>query len=143
MSKNPHHENVEHRFVRVTVIGQISAGKGVEYLPIVRWIEVTLPRWARSSDRFVAAEICGNSLIGDHICDGDFVLVHLTKEVGQGNLAAIIAHGNLLIKHFYLETETDPPRVRLESNNPDYPPIYFDLAEVSIKGRAVKIVREL
>lgn len=142
MSKNPHIDrNVEHRFVRVPVVGQISAGSGVEYLPIVRWIEVTLPRWARSFDRFVAAEICGDSLIGDHILDGDFVLVHLTTDVQQGNLAAVLAGGSLLIK--YLFVETDPPRVRLESSHPDYPPQYFDIAEVSIKGRAVKIVREL
>jgi repressor LexA len=129
------------QYVRVPVVGQCAAGRGVEFLPIVQFRDVRLPSWARPSDRFVIANICGNSLSGKGIFDGDLALVHLTKYIQQGDLVVACCHGSeIVIKFFHAEQSG---RICLSSANKKYEPRYFDAHEIDVQGRVVRIERDL
>jgi SOS-response transcriptional repressor LexA len=122
------------------VVGQCAAGRGVEFLPIVQFRDVRLPTWARAADRFVLANVCGNSLSGKGIYDGDFALVHLTKNVQQGDLVVACCHGSeIVIKFFHVEMSG---RVCLSSANKKFEPRYFESDEVEVQGRVVRIERD-
>lgn len=127
-------------YVRLAVVAQGAAGKGVEYLPIVKFRDVRLPSWARAHDKFVMIEVCGSSLKDARICNGDYVLVYLTKDTREGDLVAINTPEGLLIKYAHLETDG---RVRLESANKKYPPKWFDSNEIDITGKVIRVEIDL
>lgn len=127
-------------YQRIPVVGQADAGRGVEFLPIVSFRDVRLPSWAKPSDRFVLANICGNSLRDKGIFDGDLALVHLTAQVFQGDLVIACCHGSeIVIKYFYLE---QGGRVCLKSANRTYPPRYFESDQIEIQGKVIRIERD-
>lgn len=70
----------------------------VEYLPSVQWREITLPVWATASDRFTISQVFGDSLAGVGIKDGDFVLIHLTQQVIEGDLVGVTTPAGFLVK---------------------------------------------
>jgi SOS-response transcriptional repressor LexA len=129
------------QYVRIPVVAQLGAGKSVEYLPIVKFRDVRLPSWARVGDRFVIIEVCGDSLKKHRIFNGDFALVHLTKDIKQGDLVGVLTPIGMLVKYVYLELDG---HVRLESSDKkNYPPMWFELSEVEIQGKVVRIERDL
>lgn len=87
----------------------------------------------------MVAEICGDSLESKGVKAGDFALVHLTRDISQGDLAAICTPNGMLIKFVFVEHDG---RVRLESAHPDYPPICFEMGDIDIQGRVVRTERD-
>ena|SRR5687767_10592755 len=121
----------------IPLLGQLGAGAGVEFLPTVKFREVKIPRWARSSDRFVLSEICGDSLTGVDIRNGDLALIYLTTNVKVGDLVAVLTPAGLLVK--FLSFHGD--QVRLQSANPRYPPHDYDPQDVTIQGKVIRTER--
>lgn len=77
-------------------------------------------------------KVSGNSMINDHISDGDVVLIDPTVEAKDGDIVLVFLAGEgQLIKR--LRKIGD--QVVLESSNPDFKPIaVYDLAGLSIQG---------
>jgi SOS-response transcriptional repressor LexA len=121
----------------IPLCGQLGAGASVEFLPTVRFKETRLPRWARNSDRFVLSEICGDSLTGVDIRDGDLALIYLTIDVKPGDLVAVLTPAGLLVK--FLSFHGD--QVRLQSANPNYPPLDYNPEDVQIQGKVIRTER--
>lgn len=92
-----------------------------------------LPSWATDSDRFVISEICGDSLTGAGIRDGDLALVHLTSDIRAGDLVAALTPEGMLVK--FLDYKGG--LIRLESANPHYPPYEFEPADLTIQGKVI------
>jgi hypothetical protein len=98
-------------------------------------------RKARGSDFFgqqdwksmFVARVSGWSMRGDHITDGDVVLVDSNARPKDGDIVlAYIAGEGQVVKRLRL---TDGERMILESANPDFKPIVIDNpANVSIRG---------
>ena len=122
---------------QIQVRGQLGAGAGVEFLPTVRFREARLPRWARSSDRFVLSEICGDSLTGVDIRDGDLALIYLTADIKPGDLVAVLTPEGLLVKFLSFHAG----QIRLQSANPHYPPHDYDPEDVNIQGKVIRTER--
>lgn len=122
------------KYEQIPVKGQLGAGTSVEFLPSVKWRKVKLPRWAKASDHFVLSEICGNSLIGAGIHDGDFALIHLTANVREGDLVAALTPLGMLVKFLAYRNG----KIRLQSANPEYAPYEYDPAEVTVQGRVIR-----
>jgi SOS-response transcriptional repressor LexA len=116
------------------VLGQLGAGTSVEFLPSVKWKAVQLPKWARSSDRFVLAEVCGDSLNGAGIYNGDLALVHLTTDIRAGDLVAALTPVGMLVKFLHYEDGL----ISLKSANPHYPPHTYEPSAVNIQGKVIK-----
>src|SRR5689334_15300012 len=85
--------------ISVPVVCTLSAGKSIEFLPILSHRKIRPVNGARPNDRFCAAHINGSSLNGDRIYDGDYAIIRLTFddfEVTPGKLVAILTPQGML-----------------------------------------------
>ena len=81
--------------------------------------------------------VCGESMIGDHICNGDYVLVEKRSQVRDGDIVvALLANGEATLKRLY-RCESG---FRLEGTNPEFEPIHVDCLDV--QGVVIGVVRQ-
>jgi SOS-response transcriptional repressor LexA len=143
---NPHEATtfIETEWFRVPILSVVSAGKSnMEDLLIEGWRLIRASDKVRSTDTLCCAPVQGESLIGDGINDGDYVVVRLNFDVAEvtpGRLAAVWTPSGLLIKHVYV---TLNDQVRLVSSNPRYIDLIFDGADVEIQGLIVRVERDM
>ena len=124
--------------LKLPIHGQLGAGTSVEFLPFVKWKQVSVPKWAKNSDKFVLSEICGDSLIGAGINDGDLALIYLTANIRAGDLVAALTPEGMVVKYLaFLDG-----KIRLESANPHYPPHDYDPADLNIQGKVIRTERQ-
>lgn len=112
-------------------------GRGVgnvEYLPTVQWRDTILPDWATASDRFILSQVCGDSLTGIGINDGDFVLVYLTQQVYEGDLVGVTTPAGFLVKFL---SYTPDGSLSLRGTGIDCPQI-FPAKSSRIEGRVIR-----
>jgi repressor LexA len=93
-----------------------------------------------SSETTFALEVRGDSMIEDHICSGDFVLVERTGAVRNGDIVVALLNGSeATLKRYYAETDG---RIRLQPANSAMEPIYVDSANLEIQGRLLAVMRK-
>jgi len=79
----------------------------------------------------------GDSMIGDHICDGDYVIVERRETARDGEtVVALLEDGDATLKRLY----RTPNGIRLEASNPKYEPIFAP--NVTIQGVVVGVLRQ-
>jgi repressor LexA len=121
-------------WVRVPIAGSIAAGLPIEAVEDTTESRV-FPAEMVPEDAF-ALRVKGDSMIDDHICDGDLVIVRPQDEVVDGEIAvALLEDGSATLKRVFREKG----RVRLQPANPTMDPIYAD--RVRIQGRLVGVWR--
>lgn len=99
-----------------------------------------MPDWARESDRFVLSEVCGDSLSGAGVYDGDMALIHLSAtDIRDGDLVAALVDEGLLIKFFWNNYDG---QIRLEGANPSWPVRYYDPQDITIQGKVIRTERD-
>ena len=121
----------------VPLLGRIAAGTPVE--------AVSNPETLHFSD-FVGSEatfalkVRGESMIEDHICDGDFVLIEKTGTARNGDIVVALVDGSeTTLKRYY----SDPDgRVRLQPANAAMQPIFVHPADLQIQGRVLAVMRK-
>ena len=91
-----------------------------------------------------ALKVRGQSMIEDHIDDGDLVVVRPQQSVDNGDIAVAIVNdvtenGGATLKRFYLEGD----HVRLQPRNPAMQPIIVPADQVEVRGKVVKLLRDL
>jgi repressor LexA len=87
-----------------------------------------------------ALEVRGESMIDDHICSGDYVLVHRTAEVRNGEIVVALVNGSdATLKRFYREPDG---MIRLQPANSTMQPIRLDPASVEVQGRVLAVLRK-
>jgi repressor LexA len=85
-----------------------------------------------------ALEVKGDSMIGENIHDGDYVICRRTAAATDGQLVvAIVDDENATLKRFYREKTG----ARLVAANDDYEPIYSN--NCRIEGVVIGLVRKL
>jgi repressor LexA len=121
----------------VPLLGRIAAGSPVEAIPN--------PETLHFSD-FVgnestyALEVRGESMIEDHICNGDFVLIEKTDSVRNGDIVVALVDGSeATLKRYYTEPDG---RVRLQPANSSMSPIFVDPANLQLQGRLLAVMRK-
>src|SRR5712671_2890780 len=75
----------------IPLVGQIAAGKPVEALENPETLQFS--DFTGKGDTY-ALEVRGDSMIEDHICSGDFVLVARTTEVKDGEIVVALVDGS-------------------------------------------------
>jgi repressor LexA len=122
--------------LEVPLVGRIAAGTPVESFATQE--SLNLGDFLRDRETF-ALEVRGDSMIDDHICDGDLVLVDRTSEVKDGDIVVALVDGaETTLKRFYRESGM----ARLQPANPAMAPIRVPLADLQIQGRALAILRK-
>ena len=132
----------ERRLVRIPVVGRIAAGQSIEAIEDPSDV-LELPAGSVSEDCF-ALRVRGTSMIDDHIDDGDLVIVRPQPTVDNGDIAVAIVsdqteNGGATLKRFYHEGDM----VRLQPRNPSMQPIFVPSDQVEVRGKVVKLVRDL
>ncbi len=136
-------EMVDRTFLRVTdsidlpILGFIAAGSPIEpYTDDEATFKVS-PEMVSAKKRSYILQVKGQSMIEDHIDDGDYVVIEETQDVNNGDIVvALLDNGLATLKRFYKEVT----RVRLEPANSTMSPIYA--TNVQIQGRVVGLIRK-
>lgn len=116
------------------LLGRIAAGLPLEAIETAE--ELGFDDWEGSDDKF-ALKVTGDSMIDEHIADGDFVVIKRQEEARDGQIVAVRDEdGGATLKRIFKEKT----RVRLEPANKTMKPIFRD--KVSILGVLVGVVRK-
>jgi repressor LexA len=124
-------------YVEVPLLGQIAAGRPIE--AVLDDQTVSVPRdMLRSGRRFFALRVRGDSMIDEHIIDGDLVVVRSTADAENGDtVVALIDDQNATLKKYYREGR----RIRLQPANENLRPIMVDEEALKVQGVVVGLIR--
>ena len=127
---------LQRQMVELPLAGRIAAGRPLESVEDRETI--SLGDFARSGNTFVL-QVKGNSMVDDHILDGDFIVVEQTQVANAGEIVVALVGGEATLKRFYREPGG---KVRLQPANAEMPPIVVPGAEVKIQGRVIGVLRK-
>jgi repressor LexA len=131
----------------IPVMGRIAAG---EPLDIFTEAEETVDI-GRDLERenTYALIVKGRSMIEDHICDGDYVVIKRETSCQNGDIVVAVhlpegSSGSATLKRFFQEKDLD--RVRLQPANSEIDPLYVSKSEWDqeweVQGKVVAIFRQ-
>lgn len=120
--------------VAVPIVGIIAAGKPIEAIEISDNSLVLSRRVTKSGS--YALRVKGDSMIGDHILDGDVVVISPQPSVQNGEIAvALLEDGTATLKRIYRESN----RIRLQPANSKMKPLFTK--KLTIQGKVTSVVR--
>lgn len=123
--------------LEVPLAGRIAAGAPVEAVEGKETLN--LADYLGDAGTF-ALQVRGDSMIEDHICDGDVVLVERAAEVRDGDIVVALVGGEeTTLKRFYREPGG---MARLQPANAAMQPIRIPLADLQIQGRVLAVLRK-
>jgi repressor LexA len=124
-------------FVKIPILGYVAAG-----IPINAesnrdgTVCIHCSMLKRGGD-YYALRVQGDSMIGAGIMHGDIAVICQASIAENGEIVAVQVNDNMTLKRFYHENS----RVRLQSENPAYQPIFSSLENIRILGRMVHLSR--
>ena len=126
--------------VLIPVVGTIAAGEAIDMIEeSEEEIEVPKSMVSAGFDYF-ALRVRGNSMIGDHIMDGDYVIIRKQDFADPGDIIAVsIDNEQATLKRLSYEDRM----VVLKPSNPEMDPIVVDPERVRILGKLVGVIRIL
>lgn len=121
------------------LLGSIAAGKPIfaeeniqEYVPVSAQI------MGKTKGQFLL-KVKGDSMSGDHIIDGDTLVVKTQNTAENGDIVVAIINNGAVVKRFY---KRDNGVIELRSSNPLYEPIVAE-DSLMIQGRVIAIYRNI
>jgi repressor LexA len=120
---------------KVPVVGSVAAGKPLwaakditEFIPI--------PEELSGNEESFMVKVEGDSMIGDHILDGDYAMVNPQQDADNGDIViALLNQEEVTIKRLYKKDH----QVILQPSNPLYKPI--NTKDTIILGKVIGILR--
>lgn len=130
----------------IQVLGSIAAGEPIEvFSDPVDPVEVGRDLEQQGAYALV---VKGRSMVEDHICDKDYVVIKPQATCDNGDIIVAVhlqGSGRATLKRFY--QEKDYNRVRLQPANSEMDPIYIPKSEWDsewqIQGKVIAIFRNL
>jgi repressor LexA len=123
--------------LEVPLLGRIAAGMPVES---VANQETLAFRDFMGDESTYALQVRGDSMIEDHICSGDFVLVEKVNSVRDGDIVVALVDGmETTLKRLYREPGEI---IRLQPANASMEPIRVPQNIVSVQGRVLAVLRK-
>ena len=122
------------RTVDVPILGNVAAG-----LPLLA--EENLEGTVKLPQEFVkrgphcALHVKGDSMHDAGIVDGDIAIFRQQQTADNGDIVVAMVDEAVTLKRFFKEKN----RVRLQAENPDYPPIFTQ--NVRVLGRLAHLIR--
>ncbi|KKP47031.1 MAG: LexA repressor [Candidatus Woesebacteria bacterium GW2011_GWA1_33_30] len=129
--------NINNEGITVPILGYIAAGSPIEPMIDPNAHMSIPPNFASKTKRVYVLQVRGQSMIEDHIDDGDFVICEQTETATNGEIVvALLKNGMATLKRYFKEAT----RIRLEPANATMSPIFAK--EVVIQGRVVGLIRK-
>lgn len=123
--------------IEIPLLGKIAAGSPVE--SVASNETLTFGDFAGKPDTY-ALQVRGESMIEDHICNGDYVLVEKTDRVLDGEIVVALVDGmETTLKRIYREPDG---RIRLQPANSSMQPIFVQRDAVAVQGRVLAVLRK-
>ncbi len=120
----------------IPLLGKVAAGLPIEAIENAE--QFTFTSVFSSRDEIFALRVAGDSMLGEDIRDGDYVICRRTPTAQNGQLVvAALEDDSVTLKRFYKEKT----RVRLQPANNNYDPIYSD--NCRIEAVVIGLVRKL
>jgi repressor LexA len=129
----------------IPIVGRIAAGRPIEnYAEPDQMLDVDHDVAQQNT---YALEVKGNSMIEDHICDGDYVVIKPQSSCQNGDIVVAVHFleenkSSATLKRFFLEQG----QVRLQPANSEMEPIYISKrewdTEWQVQGKVVAIFRQ-
>ena len=117
-------------------VGRIAAGHPIEAIESPETLDLEAVFTRRNPVGVL--QVTGDSMIGEHIRDGDLVVYEKRSNARNGDtVVALIDGDEATLKKFYKEKN----RIRLQPANPKYHPIYAQ--NVDIQGVVIGVIRRL
>ena len=128
---------IERKVQELPLLGRIAAGRPLE--AVEERETISLGDFARGGNSYVL-QVKGNSMIEDHIMDGDFVVCEQTQVANAGDIVVALVRGDeATLKRFYRE---GPGKIRLQPANSEMGPIIEAASDVKIQGRVIGVLRK-
>ncbi len=123
--------------MELPLAGRIAAGRPLE--AVEERETISLGDFAHARNCFVL-QVKGNSMIEDHILDGDFIVVEQTQVANPGEIVvALVRDSEATLKRFYREAGG---KIRLQPANSELQPIVVPGQDVKIQGRVISVLRK-
>ncbi|HTV54077.1 MAG TPA: transcriptional repressor LexA [Terriglobia bacterium] len=120
------------------LLGRIAAGRPVEAFPASETF--SLGDFAKRNGSIFVLRVKGDSMIDDHICDGDYILVERIREASNGEIVVALVDGtDATLKRFFREPND---RIRLQPANSQMDPMVLRADEVQLQGRVIGVLRK-
>ncbi len=133
----------------VAVKGTIAAGQPLDIFPSEEQQTISVGNSLVETENAFALIVKGRSMIEDHICDGDYVVVKPQSTCQNGDIVVAVhmqegIEGSATLKRFFQEKDHD--RVRLQPANSELDPILIPRniwdREWQVQGKVVAIFRQ-
>jgi len=123
--------------VQAPLYGEVSAGGGVFAYQDQSETMALPTELGAKHDSFVL-KVRGESMIDDHIQNGDYVVVQPQSTARDGDIVvALLDDGTATLKRYFKEKD----RIRLQPSNAAMSPIYAH--DVKIQGKCIGVIRRL
>ena len=122
--------------LELPLLGRVAAGHPVEAFEHPETL--SLADFSGQKDVFVL-KVKGDSMIEEHILDGDYILVEKTSRANDRDIVvALIGGSETTLKRFHRESDG---RIRLQPANARMKPIYVAPDQLTIQGRLIAVLR--
>ena len=119
------------------LLGYIAAGSPLE--AVLDQTTIALPWTEAGARRLYVLQVKGQSMIEDHIEDGDYIIVEERQTANNGEtVVALLRDNEATLKRFYRENS----HIRLQPANREMEPILVSESELRIQGIVVGILRK-
>lgn len=122
--------------VEIPLLGTVAAGAPIE--AVANPDTITVPVELIGRRRAFALKVKGDSMIDEHICDGDTVILEARDTARGGETVVALVRGqDATLKKYY----RDGARIRLEPANAKLQPIVVPEDQVRIQGVVIGVIR--
>jgi repressor LexA len=127
----------EERATKLPLLGNIAAGAPIE--AVENREDLDLETLFASKHGVYVLRIRGESMIDDHLCDGDYVVIERRETARNGEqVVALVDGAEATLKRFYKEPGG---KVRLQPANKSMEPRILNGDRVKIQGVVIGLLR--
>jgi repressor LexA len=119
-------------------LGRIAAGRPIEAVVGDETLTVPTALFGARLDEHFVLRVAGESMIGEGIHDGDWVVVERRDRARTGEMIVALVGDEVTLKRFYPEGAV----VRLQPSNPAMEPIRVAAADLRVQGIVVGLMRK-
>jgi repressor LexA len=117
---------------QLPLLGKIAAGQPIDAIGGID--SISIPRFMLNRiqpENVYALRVAGDSMVEDHICDGDIVLIENRTDAHNGEIVVANIDGDrVTLKRFYSHNG----EVELRPANAEHDPMRISAEKVSIQG---------
>src|SRR5215211_5694853 len=126
----------EERSTKLPLLGNIAAGSPIE--AVENREELDLEELFRAKAGVYVLKVRGDSMIDDHLCDGDYVVIERRETARNGEqVVALLDTGEATLKRFYREGS----KIRLQPANATMQPRLVDADRLKVQGVVIGVLR--